>query len=40
LLDKVWDIEQEAEGDDFDWYPNKETMKYSFFSKPQIERKF
>jgi hypothetical protein len=40
LLDKVWDIEQAAEGDDFDWYPNKEAMKYSFFSKPQIERKF
>ena len=40
LLDKVWNIEQGAEGDDFDWYPNKEAMKYSFFSKPQVERKF
>ena len=35
LLDEVWRIEQEAEDDDCDWYPDKETMKYSFFSKPQ-----
>jgi SAM-dependent methyltransferase len=40
MLDKVWDLEQEAEGDDFDWYPDKEDIKYCFFSKPQIERKF
>jgi hypothetical protein len=38
LLDEVWRIEQEADEDDWDWYPNKETMRYSFFSKPQIER--
>ena len=35
LLDEVWRIEQEAEDDDYDWYPDKEAMKYSFFSKPQ-----
>jgi SAM-dependent methyltransferase len=37
LLDEVWRIEQEAEADDWDWYPDKETMKYSFFSKPQTK---
>ena len=35
LLDEVWRIEQESEEGDWDWYPDKETMKYSFFSKPQ-----
>jgi SAM-dependent methyltransferase len=37
LLDEVWRIEQEAEDDEWDWYPDKETMKYSFFSKPQTK---
>jgi hypothetical protein len=37
LLDEVWRIEQETDEDDWDWYPNKETMRYHFFSKPQIE---
>jgi|SRR5271155_3436327 len=34
MLDKIWRIEQEADDDDWDWYPDKETMRYSFFSKP------
>jgi SAM-dependent methyltransferase len=38
LLDEVWRIEQGADEDDRDWYPNKETMRYSFFSKPKIQR--
>jgi SAM-dependent methyltransferase len=37
VLDEIWRIEQQADEDDWDWYPNKETMRYSFFSKPQIE---
>jgi hypothetical protein len=38
LLDEVWRIEQETDEDNWDWYPNKETMQYHFFSKPRIER--
>ena len=35
LLDELWRIEQETDSDDWDWYPDKETMKYTFFSKPR-----
>jgi hypothetical protein len=38
LLDEVWRIEQEADEDDWDWYPSKETIRQTFFSKPPIER--
>lgn len=38
MLDEVWRIEQETDVDDWDWYPDKDHMRYSFFSKPQIER--
>jgi hypothetical protein len=34
LLDEIWRIEQEADPDDWDWYPDKETMRYCFLSKP------
>jgi SAM-dependent methyltransferase len=34
LLDEIWRIEQAADADDWNWYPNKESMRYSFFSKP------
>jgi hypothetical protein len=34
LLDEIWRIEQGADADDWNWYPNKESMRYSFFSKP------
>jgi hypothetical protein len=34
LLDEVWRIEQETDGDDWNWYPDKESMRYCFFSKP------
>jgi SAM-dependent methyltransferase len=38
MLDEVWRIEQETDVEDWDWYPDKETMRYHFFSKPKIER--
>jgi SAM-dependent methyltransferase len=38
LLDEVWQIEQDVEDDDWDWYPDKETMKYSYFSKPKAKQ--
>jgi SAM-dependent methyltransferase len=38
VLDEVWRIEQETDEDDWDWYPDKETMRYSFFSKPKTAR--
>ena len=34
MLDQIWQIEQEADPDDWDWYPNKESVRYSYFSKP------
>jgi hypothetical protein len=34
LLDEIWRIEQETDEDDWNWYPNKESMRYSFFKKP------
>jgi hypothetical protein len=34
LLDEVWRIEQETDEDDWNWYPDKESMRYCFFSKP------
>jgi SAM-dependent methyltransferase len=38
LLDEVWRIEQETDEDDWDWYQDKETMRYSFFNKPKAAR--
>jgi SAM-dependent methyltransferase len=32
-LDRVWRVEQETCGD-FEWYPDQESMRYSFFTKP------
>jgi SAM-dependent methyltransferase len=37
VLDEVWRIEQETDEDDLNWYPNKESMRHSFFSKRWIE---
>ena len=34
MLDQIWQIEQEADPDDWDWYPTKESVRYSYFSKP------
>jgi ubiquinone/menaquinone biosynthesis C-methylase UbiE len=34
MLDELWRVEQEADSEGWDWYPNKESMRYSFFSKP------
>jgi SAM-dependent methyltransferase len=34
VLNEVWRIEQETDGN---WYPNKKTMRYCFFSKPDVE---
>jgi SAM-dependent methyltransferase len=39
LLDEVWRIEQETDEDDWDWYPNKETVKYTFLSKPRTDHR-
>jgi SAM-dependent methyltransferase len=33
LLEEIWRIEQETDEDDWNWYPDKESMQYSFFSK-------
>jgi SAM-dependent methyltransferase len=37
MLDEIWRIEQETDEDDWNWYPDKETMRYHFFSKPPAE---
>jgi SAM-dependent methyltransferase len=34
LLDELWRIEQETDEDDWNWYPNKESLRYCFFGKP------
>ena len=34
LVDEIWRIEQETDEDDWNWYPDKESMRYSFFRKP------
>jgi monoamine oxidase/SAM-dependent methyltransferase len=34
ILRKAWKIEVDSNEDDYPWYPNKETMRYCFFSKP------
>jgi monoamine oxidase/SAM-dependent methyltransferase len=34
ILDRVWQIEQETDEDDWNWYPDKESMRFIFFSKP------
>ena len=34
MLDEVWRVEQETDVEDWNWYPDKETMRYHFFSKP------
>jgi len=34
LLDDLWRLEQAADSDDWNWYPNKESMRNCFFSKP------
>jgi monoamine oxidase/SAM-dependent methyltransferase len=36
VLEKVWQIEQEASDGDPTWYPDAETMRYCFFSKPGV----
>ncbi len=36
LHDEIWRIEQQTY-DEFDWYPDKESMRYSFFSKRPIQ---
>lgn len=37
VLNEVWRIEQETDEDDWNWYPDKESMRYCFFSKPDVE---
>ena len=37
VLDEVWRVEQESGDDDWDWYPDKECMRYCFYSKPGVK---
>ena len=40
MLGRVWNIEQKSNGGATPWYPDAETMRYCFFSKPNArERK-
>jgi protoporphyrinogen oxidase/ubiquinone/menaquinone biosynthesis C-methylase UbiE len=36
VLDRVWQIEQDANEGYPTWYPDAETMRYCFFSKPDV----
>lgn len=33
-LRKAWQIEVKSNEGDYPWYPNKETIRFCFFSKP------
>jgi hypothetical protein len=37
VLNEVWRIEQQTDPDDWDWYRGKESIRYCFFSKPDVE---
>jgi SAM-dependent methyltransferase/predicted NAD/FAD-dependent oxidoreductase len=37
VLNEVWRVEQETDEDDWNWYPDKESIRYCFFSKPDVE---
>src|SRR5262249_62002111 len=34
VLARVWKIETEANEGDYPWYPDAESMRYCFYSKP------
>jgi ubiquinone/menaquinone biosynthesis C-methylase UbiE len=34
-LKRIWEIESEIDEDDWYWYPDAETMRYCFYTKPQ-----
>ena len=34
IVDKIWEIESSIEEDDWYWYPDPESMRYCFYSKP------
>jgi SAM-dependent methyltransferase len=36
VLNEVWRVEQETDEDDWNWYRDKESMRYCFFSKPDV----
>ena len=36
VLARVWQIEQESNAGYHTWYPDPETMRYCFFSKPEV----
>lgn len=38
VLKKAWKIECDANEDDYPWYPDMETMRYCFFSKPDAAK--
>ena len=35
VLARIWEIESEIYEDDWYWYPDAETMRYCFYTKPQ-----
>ncbi len=37
VLRRVWRIEQQANEGMTPWYPDAETMRYCFFSKPSVQ---
>ncbi len=37
-LRKAWSIEVKSNEGDYPWYPNKETMRFCFFSKPDADK--
>ena len=37
VLNEVWRVEQETDSDPWNWYPDKQNIRYCFFSKPDVE---
>ena len=37
VLDAVWRVEQGTGEDDWDWYPDRECMRFCFYSKPDVK---
>ncbi len=38
VIEKIWEIESSIEEDDWYWYPDPESMRYCFYSKPAPDR--
>ena len=39
VLQRVWKIEKKSNQGAAPWYPDAETMRYCFFSKPNVRRR-